>query len=346
MVLKSEDFSTCHPPYSIMSHKSITELATKFKISAPVGVTGKKLIYEELNPTSFKIDSDYQRNISISSLKKQGQLDLTLLVPAVVAKRPDSLGEELSGYWIIDGQHKTIKLLQSGVDAPLPCMVYYHDEGVTYEDCKKQEAQIFFALNTQRKKLNKIDEVRAGIITCDLISLWIEEVMKVLNVQFDAFGSMEDNAKEIRSFSHFYQACIEAYNNQHKVGNMIDLKRGYDLLMEMYPNDDYITGYSFRSCILVREFMDNCLSNGKRNEFYNFVRFNIPQMVSQERLTKGYNNYQANSYVLHGIIRRYAEFCDATKVKPAHRIGYDTLQSASNIDRRFSDPLLNDDKQH
>jgi hypothetical protein len=326
-----------------MSHKTVTELAQKYSVSVPVGATGKKLIFQELNPANFKIDSDYQRVISRASLKKQGQLDWTLLVPAVVAKRPDSLGEELGGHWVIDGQHKTIKLLQSGEDAPLPCMVYQHDENSSYEDCKKAEAQIFFALNTQRKKLNKIDEIRAGIITGDPESLWIEEVMKTLNVQFDAFGSTQDDAKEIKSFSHFYQACVEAYDKHKKTGSMTGLKRGYDLLLEMYPNDSYITGYAFRSCALIHLFIEDALSNGKRDSFYNFLRYKMPTMVSQERLTKGFTNYNADRYVLHSVIQRYAEFCDATKVKAPYRIGPDTLAGAANVYSRFSDPNIDED---
>jgi hypothetical protein len=325
-----------------MSHKTVTELAQKYSVSVPVGATGQKLVYQELHPANFKVDSDYQRVISKASLKKQGQLDWTLCVPAVIAKRPDSLGEELGGHWVIDGQHKTIKLIQSGEDALLPCMVYFHEENSTYEDCKKAEAQIFFALNTQRKKLNRIDEIRAGIITEDPESLWIEEVMKTLNVQFDAFGSIEDSAKEIKSFSHFNAACVEAYDNHKKTGSMTALKRGYDLLLEMYPKDSYITGYAFRACVLLRRFLDDALSNGKRDSFYNFIRFEMPRMVSQERLSKGFTNYNADRYVLHNILRRYAEFCDATEVKVPYRIGADTLAGAANVYSRFADPNLDE----
>ena len=323
-----------------MAYNTVSELAQKFHVSVRPGAIGQKLIYEELNPINFKVDSDYQRVISRASLKKQGQLDWTLLVPAVVAKRPQSLGEELGGYWVIDGQHKTIKLIQSGEDAPLPCMVYYHDENATYEQCKKAEAQIFFALNTQRKKLDKIDVVRAGVINEDPQSLWIEEVMKTLNLQFDAFGSTEDNAREIKSFSHFYQACIEAYDNHRQAGSMAGLKRGYDLFMEMYPNDNYITGYAFRTCVLTRLFLDDALTNGKRKSFYDFVRFEIPRYMKQERLTKGYTNFNADRYVLHNMIRRYAEFCEGTGVKAPYRIGPDTLASAANINPRFADPNM------
>jgi hypothetical protein len=329
-----------------MSYKTVVELAQKYSVSVPAGSTGKKLVYEEINPVNFKIDSDYQRLISRASLKKQGQLDWTLCVPAVVAKRPDSLGEDLGGHWVIDGQHKTIKLIQSGENATLPCMVYYHEENATYEECKKSEAQIFFALNTQRKKLNKIDEIRAGIITGDPESLWIEEVMKTLNVQFDAFGSTQNDTKEIKSFSHFYQACVEAYDKHKKTGSMTSLKRGYDLLLEMYPKDDYITGYAFRACVLMNMFIEDALSNGKRDSFYSFIRFEMPRTVSQERLTKGFTNYNADRYVLHSVIKRYAEFCDATKVKVPYRIGADTLLGAANIYSRFTDPNFDEDDKN
>lgn len=321
-----------------MSHKTVSELAKKYSVSVPVGATGKKLVYQELHPANFKVDSDYQRVISKSSLKKQGQLDWTLLVPAVVAKRPDSLGEELSGYWLIDGQHKTIKLTQSGEDDLLPCMVYFHDENVSYEECKKREAQIFFALNTQRKSLNRIDEIRAGIITGDPESLWIEEVMKTLNVQFDAFGSTDDNAKEIKSFTHFNYACVRAYDKNKQTGSILSLKRGYDLLTKMYPDDNYITGCAFFSCVLIQQFIDDALSNGKKLTFYEFLTCKLPEYVSQERLTKGFTNFIADRYVLHSVIRRYAEYCEAKKVKPQYRIGTDTLAAAGNICKRFLNP--------
>ena len=65
-----------------MSYKTVSELAQKFHVSVRPGAIGQKLIYEELNPLNFKVDSDYQRVISRSSLKKQGQLDWTLLSTA------------------------------------------------------------------------------------------------------------------------------------------------------------------------------------------------------------------------------------------------------------------------
>ena len=57
-------------------------------------------------------------------------------------------------------------------------MIYEHDEDATLEQCEEIEAEIFFALNTQRKKLSKIDEIRAGVVFDEPTSIWVERIIR------------------------------------------------------------------------------------------------------------------------------------------------------------------------
>jgi hypothetical protein len=118
----------------------------KKQLNVPIGSIGSKLEYLLLPRSvveTFKVDDQYQRLISNSNLKKQGKMDWSLLHPLIIAIRPESLGEVYSGRYVLDGQHKGVKYLNSETKDDCPCLVLKHPEGRSYQDCLEVEAKIF-----------------------------------------------------------------------------------------------------------------------------------------------------------------------------------------------------------
>ena len=325
--------------------KTLGQLAQEKKhLNVPTGTIGSKLEYLP-QPRGvvekFKVDDQYQRLISNSNLKKQGRLDWTLMHPLIVAVRPESLGEVYSGWHTLDGQHKGVKYLNSETEDDCPCLVLFHPENRSYTECLEVEAKIFSALNTLRKKLNKLEEIRAGVIWKEPEALWVQEVLQSLNLIVDgSFGSNQDDALELKGFYQFWFLTCD-YNHEN-LGRII---AGYNLWKMMYGSKSkYVNGTTLRSLTFVREFLDECLTNGRQETFFNWLTNVLPMNYSQDGLVKPFTDRKSNRYVLYFILEKYQEYCEANEISHNYRIGAETMKAAikatsqPNKPSKFADP--------
>ena len=296
---------------------------------------GKLLDIQMMDVSNFKLDKKYQRNISPAALKKGGPLDLTKLTPIVVCKRPEHFGDD-GGYFVVDGQHRTMRVLHSDYDGPVPVQVYHHAQNTSLEDCVKFESTLFFELNSLGKKPSKMDEIRAGIYSGNEESLHILDCMELLNLTSDNFGSEHDDAREIEVFYHFYLLTTSDYSRNQKS----KLADGLKLLNEMYPNEKTVNSYMLRACCLIAEF-EKALGNGKGKSFGNYIRNVLPQTRGVKRIVQGRGVAQAPMYILHDIIEEYQK--TPTVSNPNLSIGPETIKRLSNKDlggnSRFRHPL-------
>jgi len=276
----------------------IKDALGNYVLKMPRNFDGRLLHYREMNVGEFKIDKQYQRHISPAYIKRGGHLDLAKLTPIVACKRPDLLGED-SGYYVVDGQHRTLRVIHSDYEGPVPVCVYEHPKNSTLEECVKVEAKLFHDLNSLSKKPTKIDEVRAGIYSGDKDSLFILDVMKSLNVTCDNFGSEEPDAREVEVFTHFYLMCLSDY--KHETSKILD---GFKLLNEMYPKEKSVNGYMLRACCLMSEF-EKALSNGKKDSFDSYIREVLPRIASVKSIVRGRTAAQSPQFILHDIIARH-----------------------------------------
>tara|TARA_B100000579_G_C22705204_1_gene791730 strand:- start:50 stop:1021 length:972 start_codon:yes stop_codon:yes gene_type:complete len=321
--------------------KTIGELSQQFSyINVPEGTIGVPLKYKEYTRDEIidlVSEEKYQRLISASALKKQGVMNWSVLLPMVIAVRPESVPELERGSRVIDGQHKGIKYLQSKTDKPYTCCVIEHPEGWTLEQCEEEEARIFTILNTKRKKLTKLDEIRAGVIWKQPEALWVQEVLLSLNLKVDGlFGSDEDDAKELKGFYQFWFLTVD-YNS----ASFAEILKGYKLWVKMFNSkkDKHVNGTALRAIVFLQEFLDK-LQNGRKLKFYEYITEFLPKAVSQDGLVKPYTDRKSNKYVLYYILDTYKEYCRANGFAPAHCIGDETLKDIIKVDKRFSDPRL------
>lgn len=329
--------------------KTVAQLATKPQLVNSVlpGYKGKPLKYEEYsNNGNLKIATLYQRLLSTGAIKKYKQLDLKLLIPAVIARRPSSITGPNGGDYIIDGQHKAVLYYLSGSEdkrVAFPAMVYEHSDDSSLEECEEIEAEIFYALNTQRKKLSKIDEIRAGVVFKEPTALWVERILTTFQLQADGFGYDGQDATELKSFNQFYLTLTHDYPAD-KADSFDRISRGIWLWRQMFQphlgkkTEKYIVGPMFRACCLMSHFIDEVLDNGREENFTNFVVSKLLTSEDQATLTKGYIDANCHRYIFHNILDKYKVFCKNEGLKSLHCIGDETLKNAANVSKRFTRP--------
>jgi len=293
-----------------MANKSnfLRDVLNNYNLKIPKEYSGKFLPIEELDVRNCKLDKKYQRHVSPGYIRKGGALDLTKLIPPVVARRPDHLDDEDSGDFVIDGQHRCLRVIKSNYTGTVPCSVYTHVEDATLEQCIEIEARLFHELNTLGKKPTKLDEVRAGIYSKDAKSLHILDMLETFNLTIDNLGSDGDKAKELEVFTHFYLLCTSDYPTQ-----VSRIRDGYNLLNYCYPDETTVKGDALRAFCLLQEFI-NSLTNGKQERFTAYVHNKLPKFKTLKALTKGRATGSSASFILHDIIVWYNESPDAVNI--------------------------------
>lgn len=312
-----------------MSSRTIKEILVDLKAQGYnqlPGFHGKQLKFEFATREEVenkKVDDLYQRMISVLKLMGYGECDLSLVIPLVISRRPIEF-EELSGDYIIDGQNKGVIYANSGHEGdgkttgcPTMIMEQEYDSSKSYKEnyerILKEEARLFFYLNTFRKKLTKIDELRAEVIIGDEGAREIEKIMQNLNVVSDRFGSKNNDAKEVKSFAQFYYTLTADYNDSTKNKDMqalvrsVQILEGYKLWKKIYdnPKNKKVHGTAFRAICFLRRFIDEALTNGVQESFETWCVANLARCFNQEKLVKGFGSFDSPRWTLYRIIDKY-----------------------------------------
>lgn len=316
----------------IAADPKVTQQAQKHVIQ---GAYGKKLRYVEFDDVSnIKVSTQYQRDFSPAAIKEFSQLNRMLLVPGVIARRPDSLGEQ-GGDWCLDGQHKGVffqlaKAKEFG--EVYPAMLLEHDDDATLEECVKLESELFHGLNSKRRKLSKIDIIRAGVLFDDPEACWILSVMEALNLHSDRFGSMEDDALELKSFNQFYIQVTSDYPVGKSMSRHID---GAKLWKEVFP-EQFVTGSTLRGCTLAQEYMDEVLTNAQRREFRKFLTTNY-RNTRQSTFMKGLpQDGNTHKWILFKFLFDYKDYCSVNPIASKCGVGPATERQAIKINKKFN----------
>lgn len=312
-----------------MSSRTIKQILVDLKAqgyNVLPGYSGKQLIFEYATKDQVeknKVDDLYQRMISVAKINSYGECDLSLLIAALISRRPAEFGD-LAGDYIIDGQNKEVIYANSGHDGdgvtsgcPQLVMQQDYDASKSFEEnykrVLKEEAKLFFFVNTWRKKLSKIDELRAEVIIGDAFAVEIESIMKQLELVSDRFGSKSKTAKEVKSFSQFYYTLTADYNDETKgalqpIIRSTQIQEGYNLWKRIYasvPNGSKVHGTAFRAICFLRRYIDEGLTNGIQESFETWCVDNLAKCFNQEKLVKGFGSFDSPRWTLYRIIEKY-----------------------------------------
>lgn len=329
-----------------MSFKTIAQLNAELTKTYPKGCVGKPLVYGEITTreelAALRVSEIYQRLLAEEKLLSYGTLNLSLLIPAVISRRPSSLGDD-AGDFVIDGQHKAELHFNSAVDCaehPFPIVILNHDEDATLAEVLKAEALLFQNLNTQRKSLTKLDELRSEVVFGDEFALHIESCMKLLSLSADRFGSRKPYARTVTTFNQFYYCVKEDYPCT-TVG-LDNLSEGYELWEQIYGDGDarkvQVHGTAFRAVCFINEFINHGLTNGRATKFKAWCIESLARAFSQQKLVKGYGTFASPRWVLYRVIERYNDETANLSGRGAQTLGSKTLLAAANKDKKFAHP--------
>ena len=313
-----------------MSSRTIKQILVDLKkqgYDVLPGFKGKQLKFEYASKEQVeknKVDDLYQRMISVTKIKSYGECDLSLLIAALISRRPVEFGD-LAGDYVIDGQNKEVIYANSGHEGdgktsgcPQLVMEQEYDPSQSFEEnyrrILKEEANLYYHVNTWRKKLTQIDSLRAEVVIGEPLAIEIESIMKQLVLVADRFGSEAENAKEVTNFSQFHYTLTADYNSDGTKGGFqpiissLKIQEGYNLWKKIYgdvPNGSKVHGTAFRAICFLRRYIDEGLTNGIQESFENWCIEHLARCFNQEKLVKGFGSFSSNRWVLYRILDKY-----------------------------------------
>ena len=230
-------------------------------------------------------------------------------------------------------------------------MVLEHDYDTTltieenFKNVKRREAELFTALNTMRKKLSKVDELRSEVCQEDKQAMQIEEIMKTLKFVTDRFGSDLASATELTSFSQFYYCLTGDHDlsNAKAVNQLLSAQRLWD---DVYGVNSQINaqpkvhGTAFRAIALLDKFIEKGLGNSTQTNFRAWVKAELAKNYTPVKLVKGFGTFASPRYTLHRIVDKYNDVMENSgQAGKGVTIGLKTLYyAATNVDMDFAHP--------
>tara|TARA_R100001443_G_scaffold1088_1_gene4240 strand:+ start:44 stop:1129 length:1086 start_codon:yes stop_codon:yes gene_type:complete len=325
------------------------------------GFKGKQLKFEYATKEQVeqnKVDDLYQRMISVTKINSYAECNLSLLIAALISRRPEEFGD-LAGDFIIDGQNKEIIYVNSGHEGdgntsgcPQLVMEQEYNSSQSFEEnykrILKEEADLFYHVNTWRKKLSRIDELRAEVVIGDPLAIEIESIMKQLGLVSDRFGCKAKTAKEVKSFTQFYYTLTSDYNDDAKgalqpIIRSTKIQEGYILWKKIYadvPNGSKVHGTAFRAICFLSRYIDEGLTNGIQESFETWCIDNLARCFNQEKLVKGLGSFDSPRWTLYRIIDKYNDEITNQLGKGAPTIKEKRMVQAVEItgEERFKHP--------
>lgn len=302
--------------------KTIEELSKEVLYKKVYGISGKALkseVWFRKTIANSRVGK-YQRMLSSNQLQSYGKVDMELLIPPIISRRPEHLGEELGGDHIIDGQHKLLlyyngtSLLteeQEKEHGGAHVMVLGHPESATLREVELKEAKLFRALNTHRKKLNLVDIYRAAVYEKDKTAIHVQSVMESLNLQYDNFGSESSDARNVETFNQLNYTITADY--EQSSAGLMEIQGGYELWKKIYASKDTdkkrvkLHGTAFRCICFLDRFISEGLTGRRAERFYEWCVTELSKQFNQKKLIETSGSFDAPRWALYKVILKYNE---------------------------------------
>lgn len=154
------------------------------------GIKGiaKRLKRGTRKSSELKIKREWQRNISGNAIVKYKQFDPELATILVVSVRPEHLGGDIL---LIDGQHTAMMDLLGECDHKHDTLELHHSSNATIEEVEKAEAGLYKALNTQNKKLSKLDIIRVDLFLKEEYAIVFNGILTLCKLNIDGLGDVD-----------------------------------------------------------------------------------------------------------------------------------------------------------
>ena len=277
------------------SFKTVEQIGGESEFSKATfgGPEGDYLKYEMIpadEVNDLQISTEYQRTVSSKSILRQyRKFDRQLCSPIMVADHPKF------GRRIIDGQHRAIMHFLCGDTEPLPALVYYEDASMSEAKCLKEESRLFWKTNTQKKKLKRTDELRAGVQWGDSLSIHCRDTMEIFDVALDNFGAKNPDYI-VQSFNQFY-LTLKAIRDDKVLQRSFKIwKDLWGSKMEANDQPAPFHGVMFKTCTLIQELIkeEGVDEEGVMNHLRHYAKNNLHRKAVDGRIDANCHRYVLN----------------------------------------------------
>ncbi len=288
----------------------------------------KKLKKGTRKSSELKIKREWQRNISGNAIVKYQQFDPQLATVIVVSVRPEHLGGDVL---IIDGQHTAMMDILGECDHDHDTLELHHDENASLEEVEAAEATLYKALNTQNKKLSKLDIIRVDLFLNEPYAILFNGILNLCGLNIDGLGDADGDivpgqgSRMILTVNEFG----DRFSNyiSRSVSFMRDTWGSEDNPLQEV-RDDMIYGLTTLFVFLdkagtIEGGSENGL-NGKRKKVLYWMKCEMGKTSMRKYLNNSAGG-QVNSKIVHNIIQEYNYWAEEND--PTLTISKDYLHS-------------------
>jgi hypothetical protein len=148
--------------------------------------------YKRVPTDSLYVDDRYQRPVDALRVKRMAKhFDEALLGALDVSQRNGA-----GSYAVFDGQHRLEASKLAGVTT-VPCLVH---KGLKPEE----EAELFVALQRQRKTISAVDRFRARVFMSDPMALTIDEIVQACGYQISQW-TKNDGIRAVTTLERIFR---------------------------------------------------------------------------------------------------------------------------------------------
>ncbi len=274
----------------------------------------KRLKRGKRKASVLKIKREWQRNISGNAIVKYDQFDPQLATILVVSVRPDHLGGDIL---LIDGQHTGMMDLLGECDHEHDTLELHHAVDASIEDVEKAEAALYKALNTQNKKLSKLDIIRVDLFLKQEYAIVFNNILTLCKLNIDGLGDVDGDVVPGSGTRFINTAEIYGEDYSHYINRAVSFMRDNwgtedNPLKEL--RDDMIYGLT-----TLFVFLDKAGSieggspnglNGKKKKVLQWMNSEMCK-TSMRKYTNNTAGGHVHFKVVYNIIQEYNYWADA-----------------------------------
>jgi len=268
----------------------------------------KRLTKGTRKASVLKIKREWQRNISGNAIVKYGQFDPQLATILVVSVRPEHLGGDVL---LIDGQHTGMMDLLGECDHEHDTLELHHSPTASIEEVEAAEATLYKALNTQNKKLSKLDIIRVDLFLNEPYAILFNNILNMCRLNIDGLGDVDGNI--VPGSGTRFISTVEIYGKDFSsyIGRAVSFMRDHwgtedNPLEEL--RDDMIYGLTTLFVFLdyagrVEGGTENGL-NGKKKKLLQWMNVEMGK-TSMRKYTNNTAGGHVHFKVVYNIIQEY-----------------------------------------
>ena len=147
----------------------------------------KRLKIGKIKSSRLTIRREWQRNISTSQILKYKQFNPQLGTFLVISVRPECYGGDIV---LIDGQHRAIMDILGGCDYEHDTLELHHDDSTPLKEIEEKEADLYKELNTNNKKLSKLDIYRVDYYLGEKYAENFNDCLNSCGLNLDGLGKI------------------------------------------------------------------------------------------------------------------------------------------------------------